>query len=253
MIVLLLLTGLGIGALMGAAGAGGSLLAVPALVAFAGQTPHEATSTSLLVVLVVALAALVPRLRADTVRRRPGLVFGLAAVPTAIAGARLARELAPDALLGGFAALMLAGAFGLWHGASERQASFRPWRFGVSPAQVVRVVALGLGAGFLIGLFGVGGGFLIVPALVLLLGLSLPEAAGTSLLIIAIGSAAGLATRVGDGAVDLAVAAPFTTVALAGVVFGARLARRLPDPVLTRGLAATVVVIAALTAASLVW
>lgn len=253
MIVLLLGAGLGIGGLMGAVGAGGTLLAVPALVALGGQTPHEATSTSLLVVCVAAIAGLVPRLRADTVRRRAGLVFGLAAIPAAIAGARLARELAPDALLAGFAALMLAGAFALWHGASERQASFRPWRFGVRRSQLAEVLALGAATGLLMGLFGVGGGFVVVPALVLLLGLSLPEAAGTSLLVIAIGSAAALATRVGDGALDLAVAAPFLAAALAGVAAGGPLAHRVPDPILTRGLGAVVGAAAIATAASLIW
>ena len=85
----------------------------------------------------------------------------------------------------------------------------------------------GTAVGFLTGLFGVGGGFVIVPALTLVLGLSMPEAIGTSLLVIAINSAVALATRLGSSTIDWSVAMPFTVAAILGVLVGKRIADRL--------------------------
>ena len=92
---------------------------------------------------------------------------------------------------------------------------------------VVTVLGAGTLVGFLTGLFGVGGGFVIVPALTLLLGLSMPEAIGTSLLVIAINSATALSMRLGSGSIEWHVAIPFTIAAIGGVLVGNHVADRL--------------------------
>ncbi|GHH69347.1 hypothetical protein GCM10017673_19670 [Streptosporangium violaceochromogenes] len=116
-------------------------------------------------------------------------------------------------------------------------------------ATVTKVTLAALGVGFLTGLFGVGGGFVIVPALVLTLGLPMPAAVGTSLLVIAINSAASLAARAGQAHLDWAVVLPLTLTAVAGSVVGRRIAGRLPGATLTRAFAVLLLAVAACVAA----
>ena len=112
-----------------------------------------------------------------------------------------------------------------------------------------KAIGSGLAVGFLTGLFGVGGGFLIVPALVLLLGLPMTVAVGTSLFIIVVNSAAGFAAHAGDTPLDYRLAAVFTLAAVAGSVLAAPLATRLPADRLRRWFAYLVLVIAAFVVA----
>ena len=112
-----------------------------------------------------------------------------------------------------------------------------------------KAIGSGLAVGFLTGLFGVGGGFLIIPALVLLLGLPMTVAVGTSLLIIVVNSAAGFAAHAGDTPLDYRLAAVFTLAAVAGSVLAAPLATRLPAHRLRRWFAYLVLVIAAFVVA----
>jgi hypothetical protein len=111
--------------------------------------------------------------------------------------------------------------------------------------QLIKVVAAGLTVGFLTGLFGVGGGFVIVPALTLALGLPMSIAVGTSLLIIALNSASALAARAGSAHFDWAVIVPFTLAAMAGTVVGRRIADRLPNATLNRAFAVLLLLVAA--------
>ncbi|MCU7729458.1 sulfite exporter TauE/SafE family protein, partial [Actinoplanes sp. KI2] len=106
-------------------------------------------------------------------------------------------------------------------------------------------IGTGIAVGFLTGLFGVGGGFLIIPALVLLLGLDMPAAVATSLLIIVINSAAGFAAHAGDAAIDYRIAAAFTLTAIAGSLVAARIATRMPTRRLQRLFAYLVFAVAA--------
>ena len=115
-------------------------------------------------------------------------------------------------------------------------------------ATVAKVLLAGTAVGFLTGLFGVGGGFVIVPALTLVLGLSMPEAIGTSLLVIAINSAVALATRLGSSTIDWHVAIPFTVAAIVGVLVGKRIADRLDARRSLHWFAALLVGVAAYTA-----
>ncbi|MBC9005721.1 sulfite exporter TauE/SafE family protein, partial [Micromonospora aurantiaca (nom. illeg.)] len=111
-----------------------------------------------------------------------------------------------------------------------------------------KVVIAGLLVGFLTGFLGVGGGFVIVPALVIVLDLPMPVAVGTSLLIIAINSAASLAARTGHAHFDWTIIIPFTLAAMAASLAGKKIADRLPQTVTTRAFAVLILAVAAYTA-----
>jgi hypothetical protein len=119
----------------------------------------------------------------------------------------------------------------------------------VDAGTVLTVLAAGTVVGFLTGLFGVGGGFVIVPALALLLKLPMPQAIGTSLLVVAINTAVALAARLATTTVDWDVTLPFTVAAIAGVLAGGRVADRLDPERSLRWFAALLVAVAAYTAA----
>jgi uncharacterized protein len=237
--------GLLIGALVGLLGGGGSILAVPALVYAAGQDLPQAVATSLLVVGITAVVALLPRLRAGQIAWRIALLFGAAGAATAFAGAAVNRLLPGDVVLALFAALMV--------GAGVRMLADKPntgaacavdggrvnWR-----RCLPRTLAGGLVVGFLTGLLGVGGGFLIIPVL-FVLGLSMETAIGTSLLIVAVNSAAGFAAHAGDAPLDVPVTVAFTAAAVAAALAAGRLAIRVDTARLRRWFAYLVFVVAA--------
>lgn len=248
--------GLLIGVALGALGGGGSVLAVPMLVYVVGQSPRAAITTSLLVVGVTALGGLVTHWRAGTVRLRSGLAFGLAGVGGSVLGARLNALLSPAVLLGAFAVLLVVAAAAMLRRTRGDRPIAGP---GATPpaggpgtavrvrsgAVAVRVLAAGSAVGLLTGLLGVGGGFVIVPALVLVLRFPMPVAVGTSLLVIAINAATALTTQVvGGGHVDWSVAVPFTVAAAAGVLVGSRVARSVPADRLQQAFAVLLVVVA---------
>ena len=248
-------TGLGllIGILLGLLGAGGSILAVPALVYGAGQPLSAAVPTSLLVVGVSSTAALLPRIRASQVQWRIAGVVGAAGIPAAFAGTAVNRALEPRVVLVGFAVVMVAAAIRMLReqlevgGDCALPGGGVNWR-GCLPK------ALGSGAavGFLTGLFGVGGGFLIVPALVLLLGLPMTMAVGTSLVVVTVNSAAGFAAHAGGAHIDYWLAAAFTAAAVTGSVAAARVAGRLPADRMRRWFAWLVLAVAAFVIAQAV-
>lgn len=233
-----------VGLVMGALGGGGSLIAIPILVYIVGQDARAAQATALVIVSAAAASGIVSYVRDDDVRWRAGLAFGLAAGVSAFAGSVLNERMDQDVLLLAFAPLMLLGAAAMVSERARKPAAFRPWRFGVGLGEALRVVALGLAIGWLIGLFGVGGGFLIVPVLVLAMRLSMVEAVGTSLLVIMIGSAFALGDRIASGDVDWAIALPFSLAALVGALAGRRLATRIDEDALRRAFAGLIVLAA---------
>jgi uncharacterized membrane protein YfcA len=248
-----------IGVSLGALGGGGSILAVPALVFAAGQDPREATTTSLLLVGVAALVGMGAHWRAGRVRVGTGLLFGFAGVGGSLAGSALNRDVDPDLLLLGFAGLVLVAAWRMLTGCptctniGEQLAITRPGNTLVADPRIGRrtvavVLLAGTGVGFVTGLFGVGGGFVIVPALTLGLKLPMPQAIGTSLLVIAVNAAVGLAGRLATTGIDWAVTAPFTVAAIAGVLTGGRLADRLDAEGSLRWFAGLLVAVALYTA-----
>jgi len=243
------LLGLSTGAALGLVGGGGSILAVPALVYGLGMPIGQAVPTSLLVVAGTAAAGVLPRLRRGEVRWPVAGVFGAAGAGAAFGGAAVNRLLPDRALLGALAALMLVVGVQLLrrppepHGACEVPGGKVNWR-----ACLPKALLIGAAVGFLTGLLGVGGGFVIVPALTWLLGLALPVAIGTSLLILAINSLAGLAAHLGQFQLDLPVAGVFLGAAALAALAAGRVAGLLPEQVLRRGFAGMVLAVGALIA-----
>jgi uncharacterized membrane protein YfcA len=255
-----------VGLALGALGGGGSILTVPALVHLLGQDVRTATTGSLVVVGITALVGAVPHARAGRVRATDGLVFGATAVGGAYVGSRASVLVPGDVLLVGFAGLMVVVAGLLARRLCRtRRASDGPVTLRVpgtgqassgdaggrrGPAHVVRLVATATGVGLLTGLFGVGGGFVVVPALVLVMGLPAPVAVGTSLVAIAVTSVAALATRLGQVTLDWTVLGAFTAVAVAASLLGARAVGRVSPMRLQQGFVVLLVSVALYTGAT---
>lgn len=233
--------GLAIGLSLGLVGGGGSILAVPVLVYVIGEEVKQATTESLLIVGVTALIAALDQARHGRVRWRIALAFGLGGTAGALAGTALNRLASPTAILLAFAIVMLAAAYAMLRRKEEVRAEGM-----AAQGRVLwfHVIPAGVGVGFLTGFFGVGGGFVIVPALVLLLGLPMPIAVGTSLLVIALTSASALAAHLASGGIDWAVAAPFTAAAVVGALAGSRLGSRVSSARLTQLFAGLIVIVA---------
>ncbi|MEI5102549.1 sulfite exporter TauE/SafE family protein [Streptomyces sp. PmtG] len=238
-LVVALCAGAVVGLALGALGGGGSMLAVPALMYGLGFTPAAATTAGLLIVAATSATALYAHARAGRVRWRAGALFAAAGIPPAAAAGAVAGRLPQAALTGSFAAVAaLAGTRMLRPPAPPRAAP--------STARPVRAAAAGAGLGALTGLLGVGGGFLVVPALVTVLAFEMRAATGTSLLVITANSLASLATRGGTvGGLDWAVIAPFTGAAILGAWDGQRLAARLSGDTLRRAFAGVLLAVAA--------
>jgi uncharacterized membrane protein YfcA len=263
--------GLLIGLSLGALGGGGSILTVPALVYVLHQSPHAATTGSLLVVGITALAGTAAHLREGRVRLGAGAVFGLLGVAGSYAGTQLSARVDPHVLLTAFAGLMIVAAAAMARrqsvsaGEPARAVASKSGgdtgavallgdrvrtRSRLDGAGVAKLLAAATGVGLLTGFFGVGGGFVIVPALVLALGFAMPVAVGTSLLVIAINSATALAARLGGHVhLDWPLLATFTAAAVAGSLAGNRVASRVEAARLTRAFIVLLLLVAAYTAA----
>ena len=219
--ILLIGSGLGfvIGLVLGLLGGGGSILTVPALVYVVGQTPQVAVTASLVIVGANSVLGALFHRAQGTLNWRIAIIFGGTGMVTAYFAAGLSKLFAPTALLILFALLMLAvGALMiLRRSPSDDEArAARSWPV---------IIGSGATVGALTGLLGVGGGFLIVPALVMLVGLPMQQAVGTSLIIIAMNSLAGLFGHIGDVAIDLNLIALFIITGLIGTYSGTRLAK----------------------------
>ena len=252
-----------IGLSLGALGGGGSILTVPALVFVLGLTAQQATAGSLVIVGITAAIASVGHARVGNTRWGRGMTLALVGVPASILGSKLNHDVNPDVLLLAFAGLMVVAAVGMLLRAQpgpspatpdqseagsgstvlrtcEQRTIARP-----AIATAVRILAVGLGIGFLTGFLGVGGGFLIVPMLVVLLRYDMPVAVGTSLLVIALNSAVALIVRLGHGGLVWHVVVPLTLAAVAGSLGGKRLADRIDPASLTRAFAVLLLAVAA--------
>jgi uncharacterized membrane protein YfcA len=225
-LLLALLGGAAVGLTLGALGAGGSIVAVPALIYLLGFSPAEATTAGLLIVIVTSLTALLAHTRAGTVRWREGLLFAAAGVLPAAGTGLLSARVPEVTLTLSFA--VIAGAAGL------RMLRGRdPSRGG--PVSRVRAAGAGAGLGAVTGFLGVGGGFLAVPALVSVLAVPIRAAAGTSLLVIIANAVVALAARAGIGVdLDWALVLPFTAAAVLGAWDGRRIGAKVPAATLQR-------------------
>ncbi|MET8507752.1 sulfite exporter TauE/SafE family protein [Streptomyces sp. NPDC004787] len=239
MTALIVAVSLLIGVSLGILGGGGSILTVPILVYLAGQDTKEAIATSLFVVGVTSLAALIPHARAHRVRWRTGLLFGAFSMAGAYAGGRLAEYIPGTVLLTAFALMMLATAYAMLRKPRKGAKKTRPAH---RDLPLMHIAAEGLVVGAVTGLVGSGGGFLVVPALAILGGLPMGIAVGTSLLVIAMKSFAGLAGHLSGVTIDWGVAVTVTVAAVAGSLIGARLAGRIPQDALRKAFGWFVVV-----------
>jgi uncharacterized membrane protein YfcA len=241
--LLVLPFGLTIGLALGLVGGGGSMLALPVLVYVLDEPVKAATTESLLIVGATALLGGLSYARAGHVRIRLALAFGAAGAGGAVAGTALNRAVSGRSILIAFALLLLLAAVAMLRGdgASRRAEVAARGR-----ALWTRVLPAGIGTGVLTGFFGVGGGFVILPALTLLLALPLPVAVGTSLLIIAITSGSALLAHLSGGQIDWIVAGAFAASASLAAVSGSRLRRRLSSRRLTQLFAALVACVAVL-------
>jgi uncharacterized membrane protein YfcA len=244
--------GLLIGVSLGALGGGGSILTVPALVYAIGENPRNATSASLVIVGVTSLTGTIGYARSRRVRWGSGLVFGVVGIGGSLLGSNLNKLVNPNVLLLAFAGLMLLAAGAMLqrssHPSSQQPSAPRAAGGGLTAKRVVGIAAVGTVVGFMTGFFGVGGGFVVVPGLVLALGFGMPEAVGTSLLIIALNSVVALAARGGVTAPDWHVVIPFTAAAMAGSVVGGGLAARVPASTMERIFAGLLVLVSVYTA-----
>jgi uncharacterized membrane protein YfcA len=227
-LALAVVMGLSIGATLGALGGGGSILTVPALVYVLGQNAHAATTESLLLVGVTAVAGTLAHMRDGRVRLREGLVFGGLGVGGSVVGSRLSAGVAPSDLLAGFSLVMLAAAGAMFVRAGRRREPDGGAVRTPGPGTRARrhpavMVGTASAVGLLTGFFGVGGGFVVVPALVLVMGFDMGVAVATSLLVIAVNSGAALLGRIGTPVhVDWAVIGVFGAAAMAASVLGSR-------------------------------
>lgn len=231
--------GLGVGVLLGTLGGGGSILAVPLLVYAAGMPPQAAVTTSAAMVGVNSMLGAVFHRRRGALNGRVALLFGGAGVLVSYAAAGWSRTFDPNALMAAFALLMLAVGFFMLRVPPPAANDDRP-------VSLLKVLLSGALVGLVTGLLGVGGGFLIVPALIMLLGLPIREAIGTSLLIIAMNSAASFAGHYGGFSPDAGLIAVALATGLAGTALGSRLGERVPADLLRRAFAWFVIILAVL-------
>lgn len=262
-----------IGLALGALGGGGSILAVPVLVYLLGQDAGQATTGSLVVVGVTSLTGAITAHRARNVLLERGLTFGVVATGGAAAGAKASAHVPGAVLLAAFSALMLVVS-GLMafrqvrhHRRRRRSGSREDADLAPHPSlddpvitfrdgfrcdcpRALKVLITATVVGLLTGFLGVGGGFLVVPALVLALAMPITYAAGTSLVVITVTSAVALAVRTGAGtSPDWALVGTLTAASAVGGVAGARIADRADTSRLSAAFTVLLVVVALYTAA----
>lgn len=220
-----------IGVSLGLLGGGGSILTVPILTYVAGLPAKEAIAASLFVVGTTSIVSVISHARKGRVKWRTGLVFGAASMAGAFGGGLLGGHIPGTLLMIAFALMMVATAAAMIRGRKKTSAG----GVEVKRLPVVKVVLEGLVVGLVTGLVGAGGGFLVVPALVLLGGLSMPAAVGTSLVVISMKSFAGLGGYLTSVQLDWGLVAGVTAAAIVGSLIGAKLTGIIPENALRKG------------------
>lgn len=208
-----------IGLSLGTLGSGGSIITMPVLVYVARIPVHTSVGMSLVIVGTTAAVGSYVQSRSAGLHARAAVIFSATGMVGAFGGARLTHLVGGGTLMAIFAALMLLAGWRMLAGRAEAAAPHE--------CSIPRCAIVGLAVGILTGFLGVGGGFLIVPALVLAAGLDMKRAVPTSLAIIACNSAGGLAGQMRYATFDWALTAAFLGFALAGMGAGSLIARRL--------------------------
>jgi uncharacterized membrane protein YfcA len=228
-----------VGLSLGGLGGGGCVLELPRLVYVAGLPVSEAVTMSSMIVGVSSAAACVFHARRGNVDLKTALLFGGAGIPGALLGAHLSAEVSRQVLLGSFAVLLLGVSVWMGFGRVPENRDAKPW-----PVLAV----IGAGVGVIAGLFGVGGGFMIVPALTGIAGLPMRRAIGTSLVVIAMNSVASMFEHTIHATLPSLTAALFTSAAVVGALVGQRIAMRCSVCHLRRGFALLILVVSGLVA-----
>jgi len=243
MSISIIIAGLITGMLLGVFGSGGSIITMPALLYLLDVEPKSAIAMSLGIVAVTATITAMQHWRHGNVDLRITAVFGLFGVIGTYFGALLGVITPVVIQLSVFALVMYAAAWKMLkpEGLSKAQQHRSVGAMAVdltvdnNELNYTHIAVHGIAVGVLTGIVGVGGGFLIVPALVLLSGLPMKKAVGTSLSIVSLKSFAGFAGYAGSVAIDYQMMAIFTTIAVIGSVVGSQLGHRLPADLLKRG------------------
>lgn len=272
-ILLAAAVGLAVGVVVGMLGAGGGVLSMPILVYLLGVEPHAAAASSLVIVGLSSGVSMIPHARRGNVGWRDGIYFGVLGIVATVVGSRLTASVAPELLMTSFA-VMLAGvaALMLRRAVRARRRSPGPQLPAstaasdpappvvkedvraqeVRPGRVRRLATLVVAAsvaGLLTGFFGVGGGFIVVPALVMALGVGMRYAVGTSLLVVLLNSVAGLLARIGEPVtIDWPVVLAFAAGSMVAGLLGARLSARARPATLTLLFGILLAVVALVTA-----
>lgn len=224
-----------IGVLLGAMGSGGSIVTVPVLVYIAGVAPGSAVPMSMAIVGTTSLLAAFLHARRGNFHMKAALLLGMSGAVGAYFGSTGTHLVSSQTLMLIFAVLLLVVGIVMFRGGAR----------GLPPGvcRPVRCLAIGAAVGLLTGFLGVGGGFLIVPALVLFAGLDTKSAIGTSLAIIALNSAAGLAGQLRYATLDWALTGSLTVLALAGMLVGLALSERVSEEGTRKAFASLLIVV----------
>ncbi|MGA1056451.1 MAG: sulfite exporter TauE/SafE family protein [Phycisphaerales bacterium] len=243
----ILIGGLLIGACLGLLGSGGSILTVPVLVYLLGHEAKPAIAESLAIVGLIAAGGSIRPIRRGCVDWKSVVFFGVPAMAGTVLGAWIAGWVSPYVQLLTFALVMVAASIAMLRQAGRPAGASTTRRPRVGLGGLAMIATEGIGVGALTGFVGVGGGFLVVPALVMLGGLAMPVAVGTSLLIIAIKSASGFAKYMTqlEGSIDWTTIWLFAGIGSLGSVAGAALGGRLNERMLKRVFAIVVLVMGA--------
>lgn len=222
-----------VGITLGLLGGGGSILTVPVLVYVADLDAKAAVAMSLLIVGLTSVFGVMPYVRRGNIDYKVAAVFGPVSMLGAYGGGALARYFSNTALLVLFAVMMVATSLAMLR---RRGTAIEPKASTHSPKVRAMLLALeGAGVGMFTGLVGAGGGFMVVPALVLLARLEMRRAIGTSLVIIALKSFAGLAGHLSHESIDWTLGLTLAAAAAVGAVAGGALASKIPAGALRRG------------------
>jgi hypothetical protein len=241
-----ILLGIAIGAVLAIVGAGGAILAVPGLIAVMGLSATAATTSSLVIVGAAAIAGVIPRIKKQQVNIKLGIIFSSLGVAGTFLGTRLVAEVSETITVSIFAALMFAAAFSMWRGqVSNSDVLTKPhWILVVIVASVI---------GLITGFLGIGGGFLIVPALVLILKIPTKIAVGTSLVAIATNTVIALAFRYEFWSmIPAGSIAAFTLAAVLASLLLAPIATKLPNKTIQKIFSVVVALIAIYLLAGLI-
>ncbi len=233
-----ILLGIAIGAVLAIVGAGGAILAVPGLIAVMGLSATAATTSSLVIVGAAAIAGFIPRIKKQQVNIKLGIIFSALGVLGTYLGTLLIAEVSETITVFIFATLMFAAAFSMWRGQISESEVFN------KPNWVLVILVASL-IGLITGFLGIGGGFLIVPALVLILKVPAKIAVGTSLVAIATNTIIALGFRYEFwNTIPVESIAAFTLAAVLASLILAPFATKLPNRTIQKSFSVIVVLVA---------